>query len=156
MKTRRQIIKCMGCALLLSGCSKKIEDEPLDEDSGEQPIAEPEMETEILFDPCETRVEEDWTTLDVLDYPDLLEVGGYITWNGYVIAHIEEGCYAAVSARCTHEGGEIFYSASRKQFSCLLHAATFELDGTWALGQVTTNLEGVLVAREGDILYINI
>ena len=156
-KTRRQLIKCMGCALVLTGCNSKIEETGIEEnDSAALSVPTTEPEAEEIFDPCETQPEEDWFTLNLSELPELEEVGGYTTRNGYVIAHVEEGCYAAVASRCTHEGGEIFYSASRKQFSCLLHAATFDLDGTWALGQITSDLEGVLVAREGDTLYINI
>ena len=109
---------------------------------------------EVVFDPCNTEIEEGWEEISLVDLPELETVGGYTTWNGIVIAHVSDGCYAAVSATCTHQGGEIFYSAIRNQFSCLLHAATFELDGEWVMGQVATNLQQYLVARRDGSLFI--
>ena len=154
MKTRRDFIRCGACAFVLMGCGDKEGDVniPVD-DSGTDTAPEPD------FDPCAAISEAGWNELPLSEVPELLDVGGYVTktigGNAMVIAHVEEGCYAAVSASCTHEGGAIFYSALRQQFSCQLHAATFELDGEWALGQVATDLRSFLVAREGDSLWIS-
>ena len=152
MKTRREFIGCGTCALLLLGCGEKS----TTTDTGvAQPTPTPEPESlPASFDPCETTPSSGWTELRLEDYPNLVEVGGSITWNGIVIAHVEEGCYAAVDASCTHQGGQIYYSSQRRQFSCVEHAATFELDGEWALGTATTDLNSYLVAREGEILFI--
>ena len=153
MKNRREFIGCGTCALLLLGCSEKTATTDTSQ-SESPPINEPET-TLPSFNPCETMPESGWSELNLDDYPSLSEVGGSITWNGIVIAHVEEGCYAAVSASCTHQGGQIYYSSQRNQFSCVEHAATFELDGQWVLGTATTDLQSYLVARDGNVLLIN-
>ena len=155
MKTRRQFIECGTCALFLIGCGDKSS---VAAETGQTDSASPDVDP--TFDPCTVSREDNWTEILLSSVPDLDTVGGYVTIsvNGQsmVIAHIEEGCFAAVASRCTHEGGEIFYSAARQQFSCLLHAATFDLDGEWMLGQITSNLQSYLVARDGDSLWVNV
>ena len=157
MKTRREFISCGTCTLLLLGCGDKGNQTPIPS------VAETGLDTgteEPGFDPCSITVEDGWTEVPLSSHPELQDVGGYVTTtvggNTMVIAHVTDGCYAAVSSTCTHQGGAIFYSASRNQFSCLLHAATFDLDGEWALGQVTSNLQSFLVAKEGDSLWVNV
>ena len=155
MKSRRQFIECGTCALFLFGCGDKSS---VIADTSQPDTSSPEIDAS--FDPCDVSREDDWTQVLLSSFPELDSVGGYatISVNGQsmVIAHVEEGCFAAVASRCTHQGGEIFYSAARRQFSCLLHAATFDLDGEWQLGQVTTNLQSYLVAQEGDSLWVNV
>ena len=154
MKTRRQFLECGGCALFLLGCGDKA---PIAADSGQPDTSSPEVDSS--FDPCTVSQEDHWVQVPLSSLPELATVGGYVTATvndkAMVIAHVEQGCFAAVAARCTHEGGEIFYSASRQQFSCLLHAATFDLDGQWRLGQVTSNIQSYLVTRDGDNLWID-
>jgi cytochrome b6-f complex iron-sulfur subunit len=156
MKTRREFITCSGCALLAIGCGAEKAEKPIEvhKDTGLEPV------DDDSFDPCNIDREEDWVELQLSAYPELQEVGGYVTTNlsgnSIIIAHVSEGCFAAVSSVCTHEGGSIFYSQLREQFSCQLHAATFNLDGEWALGQVASNLKSFLVAREGEILWIQV
>ena len=152
MKTRREFIGCGTCALLLLGCTEKSANS--DSTNSQQPDSSDPDEAIQTFDPCETMPDVGWTEISLDNYPSLREVGSYITWNGIVIAHVEENCYAAVSASCTHEGGQIFYSSQRRQFSCVEHAATFNLDGEWSLGTATTNLRSYLVARDGEVLLI--
>ena len=153
MKNRREFIGCGTCALLLVGCGDKNISSTNDSASLDTDAPAPE-ELEPSFDPCATTAQAGWTELNLEDYPALVDVGGYIKWNSMIIAHVEEGCYAAVAASCTHQGGEIYYSHQRKQFSCLEHAATFDLDGSWSLGTVTNNLESYLVAKQGDTLFV--
>ena len=112
------------------------------------------VEEEDIFDPCETEIDEGWEEIPLVEIPALEAVGGYSKWNGIIIAHVRVGCYAAVNASCTHQGGEIFYSAIRNQFSCLVHAATFALDGEWVMGQVATDLQSYPVARRDDSIFI--
>ena len=154
MKTRRELIQCGACALFAVGCGVKVDTGEEQESPGVSDTTENLLEEEPVFDPCETIFQDGWEELSFDLIPELREVGAYATWNGVVIAHVENGCFAAVEARCTHQGGEIFYSATRKQFSCLLHAATFELSGEWTMGQVTSNLKSYPVVQEGDALFI--
>lgn len=152
VQTRRKFVGCSACALLVFGCS--------DKESAQQPTdSEPDSATEDSdFDPCQVVPGPDWVQVSLQQYPALQNVGGYVTTNvagnSMVIAHVSEGCYAAVSSSCTHQGGNIYYSEQRQQFSCQLHAATFNLDGEWALGQVAANLRSFLVARDGDQLLV--
>ena len=154
MQTRRKFVGCGTCALLFLGCGDKTKGQ---QDSSSETGEEAE---EIPFDPCETVVEEGWYELLLPSYPALNPVGGYVTSSlggqSMVIAHVSDGCYAAVSSSCTHQGGNIYYNSQRMQFSCQLHAATFNLDGVWALGQIASNLRSYLVAREGDSLWVEV
>jgi len=156
MKTRREFLGCGTCALLVLGCGDKSSETPSFEETGQ----DPDTNTEESFDPCATTPENGWVEILLSDYPALQEVNGYTTTtvggNPMIIAHISEGCDAAVASNCTHEGGEIYYSAERQQFSCLEHAATFQLDGEWALGQIAANLKSYLVSKEGDKLLIEV
>ena len=154
--SRRDLLHCAGCTLLLVGCGAKTNDSSpvssVDSDHEELDTAGAE---EPPFDPCSTEIGDGWDEVPLTDLPELEVVGGYAQWNDVLIAHVREGCYAAVSARCTHQSGEIFYSAIRGQFSCLEHAATFEIDGEWVMGQVTTNLKSHLVAKRGSSLFLH-
>ena len=155
MQTRRKFVGCGTCALLLLGCGDKASEQ---RSSPSQETAEDEVEAS--FDPCEIVAEQGWYELPLSSFPALNAVGGYVTTSvggqSMVIAHVFDGCYAAVASSCTHQGGNIYYSEQRLQFSCQLHAATFNLDGEWALGQVTTNLRSYLVSKEGDSLWIEV
>ena len=154
--TRRELLHCVGCTLFLVGCGTKVDDSnSIPSEEPEHPEIDSAESLETTFDPCETEIGEEWDEIPLSELPELDTVGGYVQWNEIIIAHVSEGCYAAVSARCTHESGEIFYSAIRGQFSCLEHAATFEIDGEWVMGQVTTNLERYLVAKREESLFVN-
>jgi nitrite reductase/ring-hydroxylating ferredoxin subunit len=154
--SRRELIQCAGCTLLLIGCGVKTGDSnPISDTDPENTETDTAEIEELLFDPCETEIGEGWDEIPLSDLPELDAVGGYVQWNDVVIAHVSEGCYAAVSARCTHQSGEIFYSAIRGQFSCLEHAATFEIDGEWVMGQVTTDLQSYLIAKREASLFLN-
>ena len=154
LQTRRKFVGCSACALLVWGCGDKAQTE--------EEVSSNEEETAAAegFDPCSITPDSGWVEVSLSSFPALQMVGGYVTTTvggqSMVIAHVEDGCYAAVSSRCTHEGGSIYYSEQRQQFSCQLHAATFNLDGEWSLGQVAANLQSFLVAREGDTLLIEV
>ena len=155
MQTRRKFVECSACALLLLGCGEKAQSDTSGAGSSSEDTA-----IDDKFDPCTVTAESGWLEVSLDSYPALSTVGGYVTMsvggNSMVIAHVEEGCYAAVSSSCTHQGGNIYYSEQRQQFSCQLHAATFNLDGEWALGQIAANLQSFLVARDGNRLLVQV
>jgi len=155
--TRIEFIHCAGCMMILTSCGGKAQQsDSADDIEASDTSAEPDdtaVEEEV-FDPCETEIEDHWEEIALAGLPALEAVGGYTNWNGIIIAHVSDGCYAAVNASCTHQGGEIFYSAIRNQFSCLVHAATFALDGEWVMGQVATDIQSYPVARRDNSLFI--
>ena len=144
--------------MILTSCGGKAQQsDSADNIEASDTSAEPEdtaVVEEEIFDPCEAEIEDHWEEIALAGLPALEAVGGYTNWNGIIIAHVRDGCYAAVNASCTHQGGEIFYSAIRNQFSCLVHAATFALDGEWVMGQVATDIQSYPVARRDNSLFI--
>src|SRR4051812_38589947 len=107
--TRKEFIAQVGitaltlpvCLGMLSGCS------------GQNPVPVP---TNVDF------------TLDVSS-GNLSRDGGYTIKNGVIVARVSPGSFLAVSAACTHEGTNVQYISSRKDFECPSHGATFSSDG---------------------------
>ena len=65
--------------------------------------------------------------LSQADYAALKSNGGYVIVNSVVIARTTGGGYAAASAICTHEGGQVGYSSSGNLWLCNVHGAEYDL-----------------------------
>ncbi len=99
-----------------------------------------------------------WTALSLDDYPALRTVGGGIQVDlegrKLAVAHVEDGCFAAVDRICTHEGCETYYSAGR--FVCPCHGAVFGLDGAAISGPTVVGVEAFSAIRVDETVWIQL
>lgn len=154
MQARRRFLQCSVCTVLTLGCSNKEEaDSDVATDSGEPP-------SDPVFDPCLTVADESWYTISFDDYPELLEVGGSrvlsVEGVALVIAQVEEGCYVALSSRCTHEGEEIYYQEQALRFVCPRHGAAFTISGEVISGPTSVALASYPTALFDGVLKIQL
>lgn len=83
-------------------------------------------------------------TVQLADHPELADVGSitrvFAQGSPVGIARLGLADFAAYSLVCPHEGVTIGVDASREDFVCPGHGATFDDTGTWIGGQHTRNL----------------
>ncbi|MEZ0540461.1 Rieske 2Fe-2S domain-containing protein [Fibrella arboris] len=62
------------------------------------------------------------------NFTGLKTAGGYVSV-GDIIVFNASGSYKALSRICTHQGGNLIYSASSNDLICDLHSSHFTIDG---------------------------
>jgi cytochrome b6-f complex iron-sulfur subunit len=80
--------------------------------------------------------------------------GGYLIQSGVIVARTSTGSFVAVSATCTHAGGQLGYNSSSNIFQCPLHGATFNTSGAVTNGPATTNLQKFNTSLSGNSLRV--
>lgn len=77
--------------------------------------------------------------------------------NGQVIfvTQQDKTHWLALSARCTHEGGEVRWEAKQKRFMCPLHGATFALTGKDPRGAARSPLATYPIQLKGASVQID-
>ena len=63
--------------------------------------------------------------------------------------------WLALSARCTHEGGEVRWSATQKRFVCPLHGASFAATGKDPRGAARTPLASFPAQVKGTTVQLD-
>ena len=80
-----------------------------------------------------SKINADEVLIKPSDFPQLAEVGGFVTLNTtvgkIVVARVEAAKFVAVGAVCTHKGGPIEYDKQNQQFYCPWHKSQFDLEG---------------------------
>src|SRR5262249_55134633 len=80
--------------------------------------------------------------VNIGDYSTLANVGGVavVSLGGAPVGIVRTGAssFIAVSRVCTHQGGIVNQSGSH--WVCPVHGATYDLDGNWVGGQLTSSL----------------
>jgi cytochrome b6-f complex iron-sulfur subunit len=84
----------------------------------------------------------------------LAQNGGYLVRNGLIIARTTSGNFLAVSAACTHEGSTIEYIASKSDFYCPRHGATFNASGKVTAGPASQALSVYNTTLTGTSLRV--
>lgn len=81
-------------------------------------------------------------TLDLTSnqYSALNSVGGSVSANGIIIARLSTTEFVALSRSCTHEGTEVNYRSSQKDFLCPNHGARFSTTGSVLQGPAKKSL----------------
>ncbi|HTA61413.1 MAG TPA: Rieske (2Fe-2S) protein [Bacteroidia bacterium] len=79
--------------------------------------------------------------------------GGYIIQSGVIVARTSSGAFVAVSATCTHAGGQLGFTSSNI-FQCPLHGATFNTSGAVISGPTSTNLQKYNTTLTGNSLRV--
>jgi cytochrome b6-f complex iron-sulfur subunit len=93
-------------------------------------------------------------------FPMLAEVGGSIVGkadgheNPIIIAHVDDGTFAAVDALCTHMQCTVAYNALNITFDCPCHESSYELDGRVIGGPALRPLRMFPVSSDGANLTI--
>jgi len=80
--------------------------------------------------------------------------GGYIYKKGLVIAHLDDGSYAALKNKCSHQGGPLVYRGDQDLFHCKLHGSKFNTKGKVLNGPAQINLPVYDVRVEDNKLII--
>ena len=97
--------------------------------------------------------------INAADYPELAAIGGWIRTKraGYppiLIIHPEEGQYLALSAKCTHMGGQLQYQHPQKKIYCGWHHSEFDLEGQVIKGPAARPLTQYIVEKQGNTIRI--
>jgi Rieske Fe-S protein len=83
-------------------------------------------------------------TVQLADHPELSEVGSITrVFSGHSpvgISRLGLVSFESFSLVCPHEGEDIGVDASREDYVCPGHGATYDPTGTWIGGQHTRNL----------------
>src|ERR1700746_3429298 len=79
--------------------------------------------------------------------------GGYLIQSGVIVARTTSGSFVAVSATCTHNGGQLYFTSSNI-FQCPLHGATFNTSGVVTGGPAPTNLQVYKTTLNGNSLRV--
>jgi Rieske Fe-S protein len=83
-------------------------------------------------------------TVQLADHPELADVGSitrvFAQGSPVGISRLGLDEFAAFSLVCPHEGTTIGVDASREDYVCPGHGATYDATGTWIGGQHTRNL----------------
>ena len=99
---------------------------------------------------------EGWTRIDLDSRPELTEVGGFaylrLDNRELAIAHVEPGCFVAVTRACTHEGVLVQFTSNR--FICPRHGAQYRWDGTVLAGPAPRSLGSFPIGMRDDALWI--
>lgn len=152
-----------GCAFLAVGCPAAKttgSDTPHSADPTTDPTTESGSATPFADYPCDQTETPDgsWTELSFAQYPDLADPGGWygVTAGGQsiVVAHIVEGCFAAVSRPCTHEGEPVNYVPERGQFTCPRHGAVYAADGERVSGPQPAGLVNFPCVQQGSSVFV--
>lgn len=152
-----------GCALFAVGCSGDSDGSVFPTGhTGPTPTGDSGTTPASTY-PCGQTDTPDGTfvELHLADWPDLETVGGWYgglfhTGLNLVIAHVSEGCYAAVSRACTHEGVSVDYHPERLQFTCPRHGAVYAADGSKVSGPQPTGLQHFPCVRVGDSIFVKV
>jgi Rieske Fe-S protein len=83
-------------------------------------------------------------TVQLADHPELADVGSitrvFAQGSPVGISRLGLSEFAAFSLVCPHEGQTIGVDATREDYVCPGHGATYNAGGTWIGGQQTRNL----------------
>lgn len=80
--------------------------------------------------------------------------GGYLVSNGVIVARTTSGSFIAVSAACTHEGTNVYYSSSNNNFICPNHGAKFSTSGSVTQGPASKSLTQYKTTLSGTSLRV--
>jgi cytochrome b6-f complex iron-sulfur subunit len=84
----------------------------------------------------------------------LLNAGGSLGKNGTIIARIQGDEFVALRRACTHEGTDVNYQSSKKNFRCPNHGSEFSTTGAVQIGPATRPLTMYNTELMGDQLHV--
>ncbi len=81
--------------------------------------------------------------------------GGFIYFNGVIVAKTTAGNIIAVSQACTHEGTTVQFQGGNNRFFCPNHGSTFNTSGGVTTGPATSALKQYTVTITGNLVRVN-
>lgn len=81
-------------------------------------------------------------------------VGGTVVNSGVIVARTGTNEFTAVSVQCTHEGTQVQWQQTNKQFRCPNHGATFTASGVVTAGPASKNLSTYKTTLTGTSLRV--
>jgi cytochrome b6-f complex iron-sulfur subunit len=84
----------------------------------------------------------------------LLNNGGYIAFNGILVARTTAGAYIAVQQSCTHESYPLIYQPSASHFYCNNHGSAFTETGVVLNSPARNNLSTYKTTLTGTSLRV--
>ena len=100
--------------------------------------------------------------IPLADFPDLAAVGGSVVGKAagragpIVIAHVEDGKFAALDATCTHMQCTVSYNPLALAMDCPCHDSSYELDGRVIGGPAPRPLKVFVASSDGTTLTITL
>ena len=83
-------------------------------------------------------------TVNLADYPELQQVGGYKTFTinskPVILFRTATDAFKALSLICTHQGCTIDWKSARNRFECPCHDSQFDKDGNVIQGPASSSL----------------
>ena len=79
--------------------------------------------------------------------------GGSVSSNGVVVAN-DANTFVAIAESCTHNGCNVVYEKTAKDFYCPCHGGTFDTNGNVTGGPPPLPLKKYTVTKTGHILTI--
>lgn len=86
-------------------------------------------------------------------YANLLNPGGFAVVKEVIVIN-SAGTYIALSAKCTHDGCSVTYSAASGNLPCPCHNSLFSTTGAVINGPASSPLPVYTVTKSGNILTI--
>ncbi len=80
--------------------------------------------------------------------------GGYLIQSGVIVARTKIGTFIAVSAACTHEGTNVYYSSGSSGFICSRHGARYNETGVVTQGPASQSLTKYKTTLTGKNLRV--
>lgn len=71
------------------------------------------------------------------------------------VVHLQNNRWLAVSTRCTHSGGEVYWDTAGKRFVCPLHRATFGPDGKSPTSPARSPLAQISIQTKGKSVQLD-
>ena len=96
-------------------------------------------------------------TIDLTNsaYSSLNTVGGYIVKDGVVVAHTQNGSFAAVTVVCSHQGNPyVMFDGSSNSFYCPVHGARYSTSGKGLNANGRNGLKTYTVDVNGTQLHV--
>lgn len=152
--TRRQVV-CGLCAGAVA-CTGPAGTLPTDDTDVDTDLDTDD--TDVPWSPCVDpgTAAEGWTRIDLASHPELADVGGFIYLRlenrDLAIAHVEPGCFVAVTRACTHEGVLVEFNSNR--FICPRHGAQYRWDGSVIAGPAPRSLGSFPCGVRDDALWV--
>ncbi|MGY6521097.1 MAG: QcrA and Rieske domain-containing protein [Mongoliitalea sp.] len=97
-------------------------------------------------------------TIDLTQVSQLASPGGWalITQARVLVANTGNNQFTALTSVCTHAGCDRSWSFSNNVFTCSCHNSRFNTDGTVISGLANRPLQAFPIARDGNILTIQV